>query len=89
MSQALACGGSIVDIQLSRKYHTTNKVRLTSSFYVYSVLSHKCSYLKFSKIVSWMRQEILSNAEGEGQGSKVTCPRSQGWEETDQLNIGT
>uniref|UniRef100_A0A8C6AGW5 Ubiquinol-cytochrome c reductase complex assembly factor 1 n=1 Tax=Monodon monoceros TaxID=40151 RepID=A0A8C6AGW5_MONMO len=29
MSQALACGGSVVDIQLSRKYHTTNKLSST------------------------------------------------------------
>lgn len=92
MSQALACGGSEqipgVDVQLSRKYHTTNKVRLTGSFYVYKVLSHKCSYLKLSKIVSWMRQEILSKAEGEVQGNITTCPRSQGYEEKDQLYIG-
>uniref|UniRef100_A0A8C0DC13 Ubiquinol-cytochrome c reductase complex assembly factor 1 n=1 Tax=Balaenoptera musculus TaxID=9771 RepID=A0A8C0DC13_BALMU len=29
MSQALSCGGSVVDIQLSRKYHTTNKLSST------------------------------------------------------------
>ncbi|KAB1262782.1 Ubiquinol-cytochrome-c reductase complex assembly factor 1, partial [Camelus dromedarius] len=40
-SQPLACGGSEeipgVDIQLNRRYHTTNKVRLISSFYLSNI----------------------------------------------------
>lgn len=68
MSQPSACGGSEQisgrDIQLSRKYHTTNKVRIISAFCVYRVLSDGCSYLSLSKTVSWMRQGILFSAEG-------------------------
>lgn len=77
MSQSLACGGSEqipgLDMQLSRKYHTTDKVRISSAFYICKVLSHKCSYSNLSKIVSWMSQEVLLNVEGEVQGSEMTC----------------
>lgn len=76
MSQFLACGRSEqipgIDIQLSRKSHTTNKVRIIGVFHVYRVLSHRCSCLNLSKIVSWMRQGILSNT-GEAPGGEVTC----------------
>lgn len=71
MSQSLACGGPEqipgIDIQLSRKYHTTNKVRIISAFYVQRVLSHRCS-LNLSKIVSWMRQGTSPTA---GEHRKV------------------
>lgn len=74
VSQSLECGGSEqihgIDVQRSRKYHTTNKVRIISVFYIYRLLSHRCSYLNLSKMVSWMRQGILLNAEGEAHGSK-------------------
>lgn len=79
MCQSLVCGGSEqipgMDMQLSRKYHTTNKVRI-SAFYVNRVLSRRCSYLNISKIVSWLREVILSSAEDEANGNEVTCPRS-------------
>lgn len=75
MSQSLACGGSEqipgIDIRLSRKYHTTNKVSIISAFCVY--------FTRVFKTVSWMYKEFYSVQKVEAQENEVTCSRSQGW----------